>query len=179
MLILCLALARAGAGGGMAATRDQPFDEYQVKAAFLFNFAKFVEWPAGTFPTGNDPIAICILGEDPFGRSLDNAVAGKTVEGRSVFVRRIGGTKLLAGCQILFIAASESRHAMGILSAVKTRGLLVVGDSDIEGDGIVIGLRVESGRIRIEINLDAAESEKIRISSRLLSLAHIVDSRRK
>ncbi len=92
-----------------SAGEAQPIDEYQVKAAFLFNFAKFVEWPAQTFKSPTDPIAICVLGTNPFGHSLEDAVDGKSVEGRKFSVRQFNDPGQAAGCQILFIAARQKR----------------------------------------------------------------------
>src|SRR5579863_4598972 len=82
------------------------FDEYQVKAAFLYNFAKFVEWPSGTLGSSN-LIAICVLGQNPFGRVLEDTVSGKTVDGKAFVVRRVSDGKAAAPCQILFVSASE------------------------------------------------------------------------
>jgi len=76
---------------------EQPFDEYQVKAAFLYNFVRFVEWPSEAFQSSNEPIAICVLGQDPFGRSLEDTVAGRTIEGRSLAIRHISSVKQVAG----------------------------------------------------------------------------------
>src|SRR5580693_7241676 len=89
-----------------AASPAQPFDEYQVKAAFLYNFAKFVQWPSEAFQTATEPIAICVLGQDPFGRSLADTVAGRAIEGRSIVVRHISDIKQAAGCHVLFIAST-------------------------------------------------------------------------
>ena len=86
-------------------------DEYQVKAAFLYNFAKFVEWPPGTFENSNDPIAICIVGQNPFGSTLENVVQGKKVGDRVFEVRRLPDTQQAKGCQILFIGAEAERQA--------------------------------------------------------------------
>src|SRR5580698_2582936 len=86
VLRLCLA----------AASPDQPFDEYQVKAAFLYNFPKFVQWPIETFQSAAEPLVICVAGQDPFGRSLADTVAGRTIEGRSLVVRHISNIKQAA-----------------------------------------------------------------------------------
>ena len=84
------------------------FDEYQVKAAFLYNFAKFVEWPPGTFAISTDPIGICIVGQNPFGSALENMVQGKKVGDRAFEVRRLADTQQASQCQILFVGAAES-----------------------------------------------------------------------
>jgi hypothetical protein len=165
------------APGNLSAT-DPPFapvGEYQVKAAFLYNFAKFVEWPAEAFAGPNDPIAICVLGKDPFGHSLDDLVAGRKVEGRSFVVRQISDVRLAAACQILYIAPSENKHLPSLLNEIDTRPVLPVGEADVSGGrGLVINFILENGKVRFEINVDAAEQRKLQISSKLLSLARIV-----
>jgi hypothetical protein len=154
-----------------AATQAQPIDEYEVKAAFLFNFARFVEWPQQTFKSPADPISICVLGPSPFGRSLDEAVNGKSIDGRRLFVRPINGIVQVAGCQILFVASRQKKP----LSEALTSGVLTVGESQgFAADGGVIEFRIEKGKVRFEINLVAAEQRNLRISSKLLGLALIV-----
>src|SRR5580658_1449232 len=104
--IALAALFPAMAGG-------QATDEYQVKAAFLFNFAKFVEWPPQTFKSPADSISICVLGPNPFGRSLDEAVDGKTIDGRKFLVRQVAEIEQAGGCHILFIAVRPKKRAPG------------------------------------------------------------------
>jgi len=171
---LAMALARCLA----AASPPQPLDEYQVKAAFLYNFAKFVQWPSEAFQTATEAIAICILGQDPFGRSLADTVAGRAIEGRSIVVRHISDIKQAAGCHVLFIASTENKRSPAMLAGIKP-GTLTVGDSDASAAGAVINFKLDDGKVRFEINMDAAEREKLQISSRLLGLAHIVESGRK
>jgi hypothetical protein len=161
-----VALLAAVAGG-------QTTGEYQVKAAFLLNFAKFVEWPPQTFKGPGDSISICVLGPNPFGRSLDEAVDGKSIDGRKFVVRQVAEIQQAGGCQILFIPSHEKKHPTG--AAVVMTGVLTVGESDgFAAGGGVIGFKLEDGRVRIEINVDAADQRRLRISSKLLSLARIV-----
>jgi hypothetical protein len=165
---------------GATGSPEQPADEYQVKAAFLYNFAKFVQWPSEAFQSSKEPIAICVLGQDPFGRSLEDTVAGREIDGRSLVLRHISSVKQAAGCHVLFISSSENNHPLPNLAEIKTSGILTIGDSDAAGaDGVVINFKIELGKVRFEINLEAAERQKLRISSRLLNLAHIVESDRK
>jgi hypothetical protein len=155
--------------------RPQIADEYQVKAAFIYNFAKFVEWPPQAFKTPTDPIAICILGQNPFGDALDSAVSGKTVEGRTFLVRQISDEQKTIGCQILFVSSSERKRLHAILGEIKSGGVLTVGESDtFAEEGGVICFKVEAGKVRLQVNVEAAEQAKLRISSKLLSLAQIV-----
>jgi hypothetical protein len=160
-----------------AASPEVPLDEYQVKAAFLYNFAKFVQWPGGTFQSPNEPIAICVLGQDPFGRSLEDTVAGRVIEGRSLIVRHISSVKLVMGCHVLFISFAENKRAPPVLSDLRPPGILTIGESEAaSADGPIINFRLEGGKVRFDINVEAAERQKLRISSRLLSLAHIVET---
>jgi hypothetical protein len=160
--------------------RSEPAGEYQVKAAFLFNFIRFAEWPATSFHTPTEPIAVCILGSDPFGPALSDAVAQHNVGGRPLVVRHLNGVKDIGGCHALFISSSEARHAGSLLSKGVDAGILTVGDSDSTGTpipyGTAISFRLDAEKVRFDIDMDAAEREKIRISSRLLSLARVVKS---
>lgn len=162
-MILGLLLTTAG--------RGQAVEEYRVKAAFLFNFAKFVEWPPQTFKSPTDSISICVLGVNPFGRSLEEAVSGKSGGGRAFVVRQIADARQISGCQILFIASRQKKR----LAEMAVVGVLTVGESDgFAASGGVIGFKLEGGRVRIEVNVDAADLRRLRISSKLLSLAQIV-----
>jgi len=150
------------------------FDEYQVKAAFLYNFAKFVEWPAGTFANSTDPIGICIVGQNPFGSELENMVQGKKVGDRGFTVRRLPDMQQASQCQILFIGASEWKRTRTLLDAVKSTGVLTVGESDdFTVLGGIISFRLDGPRVRIKVDLQMAEHARLRISSKLLSLAEI------
>lgn len=163
-----------------AASLGQAADEYQVKAAFVYNFAKFVQWPPDAWQSPAEPIAICILGPDPFGHWLEDTVVGKSIEGRTLSTRHISAIKQAVGCHILFVASAESKRAPSLLAELKTPGILTIGDSDGSGaEGVVINFKLDGGKVRFDINVDAAEREKLRISPRLLSLAHIVESNRK
>ena len=160
-----------------AVVHAQAIDEYQLKGAFLFNFAKFVDWPAGTFKGLNDPITGCILGDSPFGRGFEQAVNGKVIESRRFVIRRASDVRQTAGCQILFVSASERKRLRAILDEIGGGGILTVGDtSGFAADGGVVNFALENGKVRIQINLDAAEHEGLRINARLLSMAEIVKS---
>ncbi len=170
---LVVAMAIGGVSG--AAALGQTVDEYQVKAAFLYNFAKFVEWPPQAFHDSGAPLTICVLGQNPFGRSLDQAVDGKVVDDRRLVVRQFADVRQVSGCHILFVSASERKVLRSILGDLKESGVLTVGETDgFTADGGVISLLLEGDRVRFEINLDAAGRQKLRISSKLLSLARIV-----
>jgi len=150
----------------------QQLDEYQVKAAFLYNFAKFVDWPPQAFKTPEEPFVICILGQDPFGRALDVVVSGKNVGGRPGAVRRASDAHQAVGCQILFVSSSERKQVLSILAAARQPGVLTVGEvGNPTAQGVAIAFILTGGRVRFQVNLACAEEEKLRFSSKLLSLA--------
>jgi len=147
-------------------------DEYRVKALFLVNFARFVEWPADA---PQDPIVIGIIGQDPFGRWLDDAVRGTKVNGHELVVRRLRNAEDARKCRIVFVAGSESSGLQPILDALKGAPVLTIGDTEGFAElGGVINLRLEDNRVRFDINQDAARRAGLTVSSKLLSLARIV-----
>ncbi|HTX37431.1 MAG TPA: YfiR family protein [Bryobacteraceae bacterium] len=147
--------------------------EYEVKAAFLLNFAKFVEWPAGAFADSGAPLAICILGKDPFGRVIDDLVQGETVSGRKLVVRRISELPAQQACQILFTQES-GKDATKTLSAL--HNVLTVGEgANFVHDGGIIGFVIESRRVRFDISQGAANAAGLKLSSKLLSVARAIE----
>ena len=149
--------------------------EYQIKAAFLFNFGQFVTWAPDAFPTAAAPFVICVLGDDPFGTTLDEIVEGATLQGRPTRVERYREVEDVGDCQILFVSNSELPRLDRILAALGGRSILTVGEAETFAahSGIIRFLIVDS-RLRLEINAAAAENAGLRISSRLLSLADVV-----
>ena len=169
-----LALLAFAATAGHVHAQGSVADEYQVKAAFLFNFAKFVEWPADTFKAPDDPITICVWGQDPFGSALDDVVRNKTVAGRPFVVHQVSSAHQAAKCQIVFVASSERKRTRSVLEDLKGHSVLTVGEvEDFIPNGGVINFKLKDARVRIEIDNGAAERTKLRISSKLLSLAEI------
>jgi hypothetical protein len=149
-------------------------NEYQVKAFFLYNFARYVEWPPQSFKSARDPIVICILGQDPFGGALDQAVAGKLVDGRPFVVRQIAEIPPACECHIQFVHASERKRFRSLAGKLRGSGILTVGETQgFTADGGVINFKLEDGKVRFEIDVDAAGRERLHISSKLLSLAKI------
>ena len=149
--------------------------EYQLKAAFLFNFTKFVEWPANSFEDSQAPIVLGIIGEDPFGDDLARMIAGQKVQGRGLVVRRERWGDDLRRCHVLFISASEHEHSSRILGSVQSAGVLTV--SDMEGfaeAGGMIEFVTQENRVHFIVNLDAATQSKLRLSAKLLALARVI-----
>jgi hypothetical protein len=149
--------------------------EYRVKAAFLFHFAQFVDWPADAFKDGNSPMTYCIIGEDPFHGALDETLKGKVIGARPVTVQHLKQSQQVQGCQILFIAAGETKRLSATLASMKGSPVLTVGESEhFAQDGGMIGFFLEENKIRFEINLETATQAKLKISARLLALAKTV-----
>ena len=153
----------------------QTAEEYQVKAAFLYNFAKFVEWPTQTFKTPQDPVVVCVLGHNPFGSALEEAIRGKSIEGRAFAFRQVAYAEDASACQILFVSSAEGKRFRSLCGNLRPAGILTVGEAPgFAADGGVINFKLDGGHVRFEINVDAAEREQLHISSKLLSLAQIV-----
>jgi hypothetical protein len=159
--------------------RAQSAEEYRIKAAFLYNFAKFVDWPPRTFKGPSDPIVIGVLGKNPFGDSLNEAVAGKTLGGRAFQVREVADAREAAACQIVFVSSSERKRLRTLftqLGKLVNSAVLTVGDTDdFAAQGGIINFKIEAGSVRLQINTEAARKEQLHISAKLLSLAEIVD----
>jgi hypothetical protein len=165
---------------GFAALLSQapPRDEYQVKAAFLFNFAKFVEWPGDAFPDGGAPLVIGVVGNDSFGATLEQTVSSKNVNNRQLSIRRLKWGQNLKGCHILFVSSSERRRAGQIVESLKGASVLTVGEMDqFNQQGGIINFLMEENKVGFEINASAAEQSRLKISSKLLALARRVNGR--
>jgi hypothetical protein len=162
VLVALVALPRVSAA--------QTAAEYDIKAAFLYNFTKFVDWPATAFPDAGS-LRICVLGDDPFGRSLQS-VNGEQVGTRKLKVIRTDSLAKPGGCQVLFISRSERERVPQIVAAVKDSPVLTVGDiPGLVDQGVSINFTLEGSKVRFEINTDAADKAGLKISSKLLQLA--------
>jgi hypothetical protein len=164
------------AGGVLSPrARAQAPSEYQVKAAFLYNFAKFVEWPPDLFNNPRGPLVLCVAGKDPFGDFLEGIVQGKTANGHPLTIRRLQREGEARSCQILFISSSERNRVRPVLQSLNGASVLTVGETDgFAQQGGVINFTLEDNHVHFEINVDAAERAGLKISSKLLSLAKIV-----
>ncbi len=153
----------------------QSATEYQVKAAFLFNFAKFVEWPADAFPNADTPLQICVLGQDPFGGDFEQVIEDKTVNGHRLEVAHPDGVPQARACQILFVASSEKQKVRDILQGLAGASVLTVGDTPgFAQMGGVINFVLDENRVRFEINQKAAERAHLKLSARLLTVAKLI-----
>lgn len=160
-----------------APLRAQPkaAGEYEIKAAFLYNFARYVEWPPGTLPAASDAFVVTVLGEDPFGEALDAIVRDRTIRDRRLTVRRVARVEDVGESQILFISRSESDDVPRILQRLETAPILTVGETPQFAErGGMIRFRREGERIGFDINVASTERAGLRVSSQLLKLARIV-----
>lgn len=161
--------------GVTKAPKPKSHNEYEVKAAFLFNFAKYTTWPPSAFANDQAPITIGIIGDDPFHSALDNLIKHKTVNGRRFAVRRSHRVKDLDGCQIIFVSRSETHHLAAVVSEYRRRPILTVSDvREFAKQGGVIELREVHNKVRFTINIDAAKRVALKLSSQLLELARVV-----
>lgn len=146
--------------------------EYDVKAAYLFNFARFAEWQAGSPAARNDTFAICVLGQDPFGAALDAVVAGEIIAGKSVVARRVTKPREAVNCRVLFISSSEESRLLEILGALDGACVLTVSDMpQFSRRGGMIQFVADSNKVRFEINLANAGAAGLTLSSELLKVA--------
>ena len=157
-----------------ACAEDRKPTEYDVKAAYIYNFAKFVEWSKGKSPEPLGTITVCVVGSDPFGPTLA-AIEGKTVEGKKIRTRRDPAVQNVKGCEVLFISGSEEERLDRVLEAVKGLTVLTIGDTKgFAQRGVMINFYMENRNVRFEINPKAAERAGLKISSNLLKIAKIV-----
>src|SRR3979409_113476 len=177
IVITCLLSAMA-VGSHAEALDSSDSSEYLIKAGFIYNFAKFVEWPTAAFAQPDSPIVIGILGTDPFGNLIDRIVENKKIGARGLVVKRLRwGTDLkdLKECKILFVGASERGHLDELMQVVKGLPILTVGETPGFAErGGVIRFVLEDNRVRFEVNVEAAHQAELNISSRLLTLAKII-----
>jgi len=167
-LLILLAMLLSTAAQAQSAT------EYQVKAAFLFNFARFVEWPPDAFLSADSPLQICILGQDPFGRDFEQMIEDKAVNGHRIEIAHPEGVPQARACQILFIALPE-KVLRETLQALKGSTVLTVGDTPgFVHMGGMINFVLDDNRVRFEINQKAAELAHLKLSARLLTVAKLV-----
>jgi len=149
--------------------------EDQVKAAFVYNFARFVEWPSDALEPSGVPLSICVLGDDLMGQALEQAARGKIVDGHSLTVRRLTERDPVGGCPILFVGAMPARARSDELARLQDRSVLTVSDSEgFAGDRSIVAFFKAGNKVRFRINIDAAQRARLKISSRLLGVADVV-----
>ena len=165
---LCLVAASAAAQHGHDLERS-------VKSAYLFKLGAYVEWPPTCFPTDASPFVIGVLGEDPFGKALDEAIAGRTMEGRPVVVRRLHTVEEAAGVHVLYLGATSQESSEQIREALVGRPVLTVGEKAARS-GAIVEFVLRGGKVKFEIDAGAASRAGLKLSSKLLDVALAVKS---
>jgi YfiR/HmsC-like len=166
-----LAAPRASARPGASPAEAE---EYALKAAFLFNFTKFVDWPADAFAEEKGPFNLCVLGEDPFAGGLDAVVANETWNGRPIVVRKGVKGAEIRGCQMLFIPRAEHERQAEVLAGLRGASVLSVGEDDqFLAQGGLINFFLEAKRVRFAVDLKSVGESRLTISSKLLRLAKV------
>jgi hypothetical protein len=174
IVLLLLVIPAASTSLGQGA----PSRENQVKAAFIYNFAQFVEWPDDAFLGNGAPFVVGVLGDGALHATLEQALKGKTAGGREFAVRYFARTADITRCHILFVGASEQGRAAEVIQKVSHQGTLTVGDFDgFTAAAGVVRFMTEDNKLRFEVNVDAANDERLRVSSKLLKLARIYNKR--
>jgi hypothetical protein len=169
-VLLCFTLLVLGVP--YSACAQSAADEYQVKAAFLFHFAQFLDWPADALNAENPSLSLCIFDDEPRRQELQTTVEGKAIGARTFHVRLISQPQGIQGCNILFLSRDETQRQSAILKGLRGMPVLTVGEtSSFLSDGGMIRFHLDEGKTRFDINLASAESSHLQISSRLLLLA--------
>ena len=160
---------------GAVSGQSDSAGEYELKAAMLYNLTDYVEWPASADPDPRRSLLLCVLGRDPFESALTSTIGHGPATVRPVSIRHLQGEKEFAGCHILYISSSERKSAAEIVAIVNGSSILTVGEmTQFAAHGGMIQFSLEDQRVRFDINLDSASRAGLRISSKLLALAHIV-----
>ena len=172
--VAALAMMTVMVSGGAS----QPLPEYQVEAAWLLNFARFIEWPAHRFPAAKSPFVLGIVGEDPFGKNLECTLESRKAQGRSFVLKRLSSEHSLKNCHIVFISSSERRKQRELCEKARQSAILTVSDMDdfIANGGMIRFIRKDMN-VRFQINLEAAERAGLKFSAQLLKVAETVNGR--
>lgn len=151
--------------------------EEQIKAAYMLNFAKFVEWPADALPTPDSPLNFCELGRSQTADEMDSFFRDKSINGHAIKVRRLAKPEDIRDCHMVFVTAGNIKQTQQALQAAKGRPVLIVGDAPgFARSGGMIGFITENGKVLFEVNPGSAEQSHLKISSKLLALARIVSA---
>lgn len=172
MVLMCVGAIHA-APGAMTAATDSP--EYMIKAAYLLNFARLIQWPRDAFIGPESPLTIGVIGADPFGSALDLTVEGKKIGNRRIAVTRLRWGQDFRQCQMVFISSADSSRIGELATRVGRLPILIVGETtDLAKQGATINFRIEDDRVRFEVNVESARLARLTISSQVLRVARIV-----
>lgn len=187
LMVAAGAVPRTAPGGRDAGARDaralealtEQASEYQVKAAFLYNIARFVSWPEEVFEGQDARFVFAVVGQDPFDEHLDRALADRKIGERAVSVVRHADPKGIRRCQILFVPATEMKHLPKVLAAVKGEPVLLIGEADgFARKGGAVNFYIAKKNVRFEINPAETKRRGLSVSSRLLKLARVIEEER-
>jgi hypothetical protein len=175
ILALLVVLASMGGAATVALAQNQP-SQWQVKAAFILNFAQFIDWPEGTFADRDSPIVVGVLGDDPFEGALEQTFADASAQSRRLVVQHGRVADDMRNCNILFISPNERDRQSEILASLKDVNVVTISETpDFARRGGVINFYIDHSKVRFEINPTAAERKRLKISSQLLKRAKIVE----
>ena len=170
--LAAIAIVTIAACARQTGAQGSASSEYQVKAAFLYHFAQFVEWPPEAFKDAHSPVTYCTVGPDPFQGALDSSLSGKVLGARRLRVWHLKQVQQAVGCHVLFIGGRDKKSIPSTLASVEGEATLTVGETDgFAQEGGMIGLFLEDNKVRFEINAGAAQQAQLKISARLLALA--------
>jgi hypothetical protein len=168
--VACLLAAAAGT----VAAPSGPPNEYALKSVFLYNFCRFIDWPEFAFGSPNEPLVIGVLGADPFGSMLEEAVRGERFRGRPIQIEHYRSPREIGGCHLLFVTGDETARMNEILAATAGKSIVTVGETEsFVQRGGMIALAADRNRVRLLINPDALRAAKVDVSSKLLRVAEI------
>lgn len=175
--ISSLTLALAALVGGVPARAQAPDGEAQIKAAYVYNFLKFVEWPVESFERPNDPLVVGIVGDGPMADATERLLSLQQVGERPVVVRHVKWDKPLAGVHAVVVTETDVKKLRRVLEAASLGHILSIGEgAAFASTGGVIGLVIEGRKVRFDIDLDVANTTGLKVSSKLLALTRVVHS---
>lgn len=158
----------------VAQQQSEPKGEYALKAVFLYNFCRFIDWPKSAFASPNEPIIIGVIGEDPFGSLLKEAVQGERSRGRAIQIEHYSKPDAIGHCHLLFVSHSEVGRTEKVLSSVSGKSVVTVGETDAFLDrGGMIALTADKNRVRLHINPSLLRAASLDVSSKLLRVAEV------
>lgn len=172
----CLLGSMTTLGPRAAAQQPPPYSELEVKAAYLLNFTRYVDWPEDAFETVESPIVVCVHGHDPFGPTLDAVLDGRRSAGRPLEIQRTQHSSALAGCHLVYLSRREGQRLDETLSATDDRPVLTVGETQgfLKAGGAIGLFLSPEATVQFEVNLDATQAARLQVSSRMLALARSV-----
>jgi len=152
--------------------------EDQIKAGFLLNFLRFVQWPDASYVTRSAPISVCIVGHNSMSAVLSEAVSGKEVDGHAIRVKLTKASDDLRTCHLVFVGSADERHTSQILDSLKGNSILTVGEySSFAKSGGMLNFYTEENKVKLEMNLDAATRANLRISAKLIAVSHLISTK--